>query len=103
MNALGPTHSRARLERRLARLWGRRVAGLRRRHGISQQALGRRCAVTQQTISKVERGEVLPGDGLKVALATALAVSPGELFAWPRNPDRHLATGSVPGGLTDAV
>ncbi|MCU1499451.1 MAG: Helix-turn-helix domain [Acidimicrobiales bacterium] len=82
-----PPTSRAFLERRLAVLWGRNVAEVRRRRGFSQQALARRSAVTQQTVSKVERGQVLPGDGLKLALAWALGVAPGELFAWPSDLD----------------
>jgi transcriptional regulator with XRE-family HTH domain len=71
------------VEQRLARHWGRRVAAARQRSGRSQQSLAHACGVTQQTVSKVERGEMLAGDRLKWALADALDVAPGELFAWP--------------------
>ena len=101
VNDLRSAPSRAHLERNLASLWGRRVARVRRCRSLSQTALGVRCAVTQQTISKVERGEVLPGDGLKLALADALGVLPGDLFAWPPEPGGPVHAGSVAGGLTD--
>lgn len=72
------------LERHLARHWGARVAAARQHSGRSQQSVARACGVSQQTISKVERGEMLAGDRLKWYLAETLEVAPGQLFAWPR-------------------
>lgn len=63
--------------------WGRRVACARRELGLSQLALAEASRVTQQTISKVERGTVCPHDSLKLRLAVALGRSPETLFPWP--------------------
>ncbi len=77
----------------LGSLWGRRVRARREGLGLSQQELARRCAVTQQTISKIEVGAVLPRDVLKLELAQQLEISPRTLFPWP-------ATGVGPGAAT---
>jgi DNA-binding XRE family transcriptional regulator len=50
---------------------------------MTQTQLAELCNVTQQTISKIERGEVVPLDGLKVLLAQALRTEPWVLFSWP--------------------
>ncbi len=63
--------------------WGARVAYARRERGLSQQELAIASSVTQQTISKVERGTVCPHDTLKLRLAVALGRSPETLFPWP--------------------
>lgn len=63
--------------------WGRRVAQARRGRRLSQLALARACDVSQQTISKVEHGEICPHDKLKLRLATALDLPPAALFPWP--------------------
>jgi transcriptional regulator with XRE-family HTH domain len=67
----------------LARRWGARVAERRRSRGLSQADLALGCGVTQQTISKIERGEMIPLDRLKLALSSALEVHPHDLFPWP--------------------
>lgn len=66
--------------------WGGRVADARRELGLSQQDLALASAVTQQTISKVERGVVCPHDKLKLRLAVALRRRPETLFPWPLVP-----------------
>ena len=63
--------------------WGARVARARRALGLSQAELAQASAVTQQTISKVERGTVCPHDTLKLRLAIALSQPPALLFPWP--------------------
>ena len=63
--------------------WGARVARARRQLGLSQSELAEASAVTQQTISKVERGTVCPHDSLKLRLAVALGQPPALLFPWP--------------------
>jgi len=50
---------------------------------MSQATLAERCGVTQQTISKIERGLMVPLDPLKLRLALELDVSPAMLFPWP--------------------
>lgn len=63
--------------------WGRRVAQARRGRRLSQLALARACDVSQQTISKVEHGEICPHDKLKLRLSAALDLPPAALFPWP--------------------
>lgn len=63
--------------------WGARVAQARRSLGLSQSQLAQASSVTQQTISKVERGTVCPHDTLKLRLAIALGQPPAHLFPWP--------------------
>jgi transcriptional regulator with XRE-family HTH domain len=63
--------------------WGARVARARFERGLSQHELALASDVTQQTISKVERGSVCPHDSLKLRLAVALGRSPETLFPWP--------------------
>lgn len=63
--------------------WGTRVAQARRSRRLSQLALARACGVSQQTISKIEHGEICPHDKLKLRLAAALDLPPAALFPWP--------------------
>ena len=71
------------LSRLLARRWGQVVSGLRLERSLSQAELAGLCGVTQQTISKIERGLMVPVDPLKLRLSVALAVPPAEVFGWP--------------------
>lgn len=66
--------------------WGARVAEARHTRGLSQLALARACGVSQQTISKVEHGEICPHDKLKLRLSAALDVPAASLFPWPVHP-----------------
>lgn len=63
--------------------WGARVADARRTRRLSQGRLAVLCGVSQQTVSKVEHGEICPHDKLKLRLAAALEVPPAALFPWP--------------------
>lgn len=64
-------------------LWGYLVRYARRYRGLNQVALARAAEVTQQTVSKVEKGEICPHDNLKVRIARALDVPTAMLFPWP--------------------
>jgi transcriptional regulator with XRE-family HTH domain len=68
---------------RLGVTWGGRIRQRREALGISQRELAERCDVTQQTISRIEMGAVLPRDVLKIELARQLDCSPRNLFPWP--------------------
>ena len=63
--------------------WAALVREARRRRRLSQTALAQAAEVTQQTISKVETGDICPHDRLKIRLAIALDLPPAELFPWP--------------------
>lgn len=67
----------------LGDLWGARVAARREELRLTQAELAELCEVTQQTISKIERGLIIPLDRLKVTLAGHLRTTPDELFKWP--------------------
>ena len=70
--------------------WGARVVEARRARRLSQTALAEAAGVTQQTISKVEQGDICPHDRLKMRLAAALDLHPSELFPWPESIEEAL-------------
>lgn len=65
------------------KLWGYLVSYARHYRGLTQLGLARAAEVSQQTISKVESGEICPHDSLKVRIAQALDVPTAVLFPWP--------------------
>lgn len=70
----------------LAETWGGKVVARREELGITQAQLAELCGVKQQTISKIERGEIVPLDSLKQTIAASLGTSPWLLFEWPGQP-----------------
>lgn len=64
-------------------LWGPLVREARLHRNMTQPQLGRRAGVSQQSISRLERGEMCPHDQLKLRLAYALGVPVATLFPWP--------------------
>lgn len=70
---------------RLAAEWGQAVRRRREARGLTQATLGKACDTTQQTIDRIERGETIPRDRLKVILAARLGLPVEELFTWPRD------------------
>lgn len=71
----------------LAERWGLAVATRRAELEFTQTQLAELCGVTQQTISKIEAGAMIPHDRLKAVIADKLLSEPGELFAWPARAD----------------
>jgi len=71
----------------LAERWGKAVADRRTELGFTQTQLAGLCDVTQQTISKIEAGDMIPHDRLKAVIADRLMIEPAELFAWPARAD----------------
>lgn len=67
----------------LGKCWGAAIAERRQHLGLTQADLARLCRVTQQTISKIESGAIIPLDRLKLQIARSLATQPGALFVWP--------------------
>ncbi|MCC6419176.1 MAG: helix-turn-helix domain-containing protein [Gemmataceae bacterium] len=68
----------------VANIWGDRVREAREDLGLTQVDLARLAEVTQQSVSLIEKGKVLPRDGLKRTLARVLGKAPNELFEWPK-------------------
>jgi len=73
----------------LAQHWGSAVAKRRALLSLSQAQLAEICGVTQQTISKIESGRMIPHDRLKVVLATRMGTEPSALFVWPQRSALH--------------
>lgn len=57
------------------------LANLRRARALSQQDLARIVGISQQSLSKVERGLLHPSPDVRALLATILGV--GERDLWP--------------------
>ena len=74
----------AEISDKLATEWGRAVRERREARGLTQAMLGKVCDTTQQTINRIEQGQTIPRDRLKVVIAARLGMPVGELFAWPR-------------------
>ena len=72
--------------------WGAAVQRARKNLGMSQAELAENVGLTQQTISKVELGTVVPSDRTKVRLAHAIGMHPGHLFGWWAQTDHESAS-----------
>ena len=57
-----------------------RIAEFREKNGLTQTQLANMCGVSQQSISKVEKGNGLPSLKLASAIANALGCTMDELF-----------------------
>lgn len=64
-------------------IWGEEVAKRRASLEFTQAQLAHLCDVKQQTISKIEAGDMIPSDQLKVTIARSLLTNPADLFVWP--------------------
>lgn len=73
--------------RGLGTVWGASVAERRRTLSLSQTDLAALCCVTQQAISRIEKGLSIPSDNLKVVLCRNLGTDPTQLFPWPAMKD----------------
>ena len=65
---------------------GRRVAELRRRAGITQAQFAERLDVATETVSRFERGIVLPSLGTLASIASALEVPMDSLLRFGGSP-----------------
>lgn len=74
---------------------GRRVKARRHELSFTLQQVADMAGSTLQTVSRVEAGKLVPRDHLKVALACALFVEPGELFALPDRATVHDAAAVI--------
>lgn len=74
-----------RLSKELGGFWGKRVAAERDKRGWSQAFLATAVRATQQTISSIEAGDLVPRDHLKVRIAFAFGMNPSDLFEWPES------------------
>lgn len=63
--------------------WGAKVRARRTQTGVTQERLAELTKTTQATISRIERGDQCPSDGMKWKLAGALGVTVEGLFPYP--------------------
>ena len=66
-------------------VWGQRIADARRAVNMTQVQLAGALGVTQQLVSKWERGLIAPRDDRRIQLARVLGVRAGDLFAYDTN------------------
>ena len=58
------------------------IRDLRREQGLSQEELARRCGVSRQTISLIERGDYSPSVTLALKLAKIFQVKVEDIFTY---------------------
>lgn len=63
--------------------WGRRVEERMTALGLRNVQLAKLSDTTPQTVLKIRRGELVPRDSLKIAIAAALGTAPADLFPLP--------------------
>lgn len=63
------------------RFTAEKVIYLRLSKGLSRDALGRRAGISRQAVRLIERGDVVPRPETVLALADALGVPVGDLYA----------------------
>lgn len=61
-------------------IWGQNVQKERERAGLSMRQLAQASGTHASQLSRIERGIAGPSDTWKLSIATALDVSPDELF-----------------------
>lgn len=57
------------------------LRNIRRARTLSQQDLAHLVEISQQTLSKIERGSFVPGPDVRARLAAVLGVSESDLFS----------------------
>lgn len=77
----------------LRRRWAANIRHLRKQKGLSQEKLGELCGLAeggrQSTVSRWERGEVIPDDDHKVLIARAFEVEdPRAIFPLAEPPNK---------------
>lgn len=70
--------------KREARHWGSNVRLRRKELGLTLDQVATLADTTAQTVFKVERGQIVARDNLRMALAFALAQEVNDLFPLPR-------------------
>lgn len=68
---------------REARVWGTAVKARRKHLGMTLEDVAGAAGTTPQTVHKVETGEIVARDHLRLGIAFALACEPAELFPVP--------------------
>lgn len=64
--------------------WAERVRLRRDILGLTQGEVASRAEVTQSTVAKIESASMWPSDVVKVRIAWALEMKPGDLWNWNR-------------------
>lgn len=64
--------------------WGAALKEKRDELTLTREQLAQLAATTQQTIARIEHGQLNPRDYTKVAIARSLGCETEDIFAWPR-------------------
>lgn len=85
---------------RLQKLLGARIYELRLKAGLTQAQLAEKTDVSNETISRIERGQRCPSFAVLESLAEALQVEPRDLFNFS---DRKFLKNKCPLELVDLL
>lgn len=66
--------------------FGEAIRGIRKQRGVSQESLALKCGLDRTYVSGIERGMRNPSLTNILKIASALQVSPAELFARAQEP-----------------
>lgn len=68
------------------RKMGQTIRNLRKENKLTQEELAKKCRLSQTAISRIERGDLIPGPSAMKRIAKALGVEPGKIDpGWPEN------------------
>lgn len=81
--ALDSDAVRAHLSKVLPIAWGARVDARMTALGLNNAQVAVLANTSQQTVSKVRKGDLVPRDYLRIMLAAALSTTPDQLFPMP--------------------
>ena len=62
--------------------WGRRIRRLRREKELTATAVAQTAGISRNYLHRLENGEQSPSDEVRLRIASALDVEPGELFSY---------------------
>jgi len=60
--------------------WGSRIRRLRRDRELTATAVAKQVGITRPYFHAIERGQYTPSEGVRLRIAAALGVDPGEIF-----------------------
>lgn len=87
---------------RVRELAGERVKQLRVEQGFTQEQLSLMTGLSRSNVSRIETGEANAGITEFLALASALDVSPSDLFTFPEQADNGEGKPSLPFSIPNA-
>lgn len=62
--------------------WGQRIRRLRRESELTATAVAQAAGITRGYLHAIEAGQYAPSDEVRIAIARAIGVEPGEIFSY---------------------